>query len=475
MYDFEKYVHSSLKAISNLGKEKAFHAKLEGFTIDNSIATSIKNPKGGYTIKFFLDKEYDRSFFENYKSWTSKSILLYMSESIYSINANSATQWACSLNVPRILTIEVNNFQSAENEKFNNKVLRLIIPTEDEVSFDAFQCKRLKVSDTFYLGGLIETMVDDKSYHIFKHKNDDTNGKYIIIDSVEENSFEEFKVNTSAILLSFGLITGNLYQNEYYYQTFRTDNFTIVDETAYVKKEASIISNANIFNPNEFIQYFTHLKRQDELENIPLYLQKEGFSTICQRIKDNDTFARCLTLLLEGNQTKFLLLRAGIYSIALETLTNIIYEENKDKLNPIPDKVLAEKIMTRLHKEINEYSSSLSEDGLKILNAKINEINRPTNSKKLSMPFEFYEIPLSKTDIGILNYRNKFLHGTSPFEEEELKDKLEDVNYISLKLQYLINCLVLKYCNYKGHIVNFGSWHQYNLKGCIKEPLFSVI
>lgn len=474
--ELKKNVSSSIKAIKYLEGEIAHKALLKKSPLNNSLAISKKSVDGGFTVKFFINKKEDGSYSKDPSKYgIYKNILLSRSNILYSINENSVTSISMTLGLPRVLTIGVKNFQSAEDKEFDNKSLRLIIPVEVEPSFEVFNSSGVRISGLGTVVGLIKAKINNKSYHVFKYKNTDLDKKYLIIDSLEDNLFDQFKSNTSAILLGFGLVTGNLHQGEYYYQIIRKDNPLFVDGTAYVKKESSIISNTCLFDPRRFKKYVEHYNRHDILEKHSIYLGEESFSKICQKIRDSETFARCIKLLLEGNQTKLLLLKGGIYSIALETLTNIIYEENEDKINPITDKKLAKEIRRGLKNELSKYDSSISDYGLKVLKSKIENINTPTNSKKLSKPFELCGLKLSKLDIEILNHRNKFLHGTSPFEEKELNDKQKDIKYISSKLFFLINILVLKYCGYEGHVINFGGLHQLNWEEEMTENLFEVI
>ena len=199
------------------------------------------------------------------------------------------------------------------------------------------------------------------------------------------------------------------------------------------------------------------------------------FSNLCETIKNNEQYARCCKLIIEGNQSKQVLLKAGIYSIALETLTNIIYEEHKKKINPIEDKKLAGIIRKKFKKVVEEYEEFISEYGLKILESKINDINKPTNSKKLSVPFKIFGIKIDQDDLNILNHRNKFLHGTSPFSDGELKDKKYEINFIIARLHFMLNSLMLKYIGYSGHIINYPAWIQFNLKKEMTEHLFKII
>lgn len=475
-YDFEKKVYSSIDSIKSMAKEKAYKTHLPEFPIDKAIATSSKNDEGDFIIKFFIDGFFDHTYMQDFKKFgVYEKILLDNDGRIRCINADSANEISVTLNSPKVISIKVDNFQQLNNEDYNDQKLRLVIPTEIEPNFGIFNCKSVHISGTTTFCGLLEISFNGKNYHLFKHRNDDTEENYLIIESVEKNKIDEFKTNSSAIILAFGFITGNLFQDEYYYQIIKEDNITLVEATAYHKKEPSIITNASLFNPMDFKDYLKYFGKEKLLEVIPLELDPLIFSKMCGLITNNVTLARSMKLILEGHQTKLLLLKAGIYSIALETITSFISEENKEKLKPIPDKKLSNLIIDKFKKTLSEYESFISDYGNEILLAKIQNINSPTNSKKLSKPFELLNLKLSKSELLVLNHRNKFLHGTSPFEEDELKDKDNDIAFISKKLLTLCNSLILKYCGYSGHLKDYGGFHQLNWDDKVTEHLFKII
>lgn len=475
-YDIEKDVDFSFRAIEYLHNETALKTSLINFPINDCLATSKKTDVG-FTIKFLIDKLDGIPFLKDLDDCGVKENVLFTNDNrTYSINKNSVARITRTISNPSLLTIETTNFQNCLNADFDNEMIRLIVPCKEEPEFDVFHCKSLHISGTTTFQGLIEVSVKGKYYQIFKHKNEDTNRKYLIIDSLEKNDFDEFKNNTNALILAFGFVTGNLHFGEYYYHTDnRTKPNNIGDFVAYYKKTESIITNASIFSPSDFHDYLKFLKQEDLLKKIDLYLSRESFSKITEQIARNETFARCITLIIQGNHNNNLLLRSGIYSIALETLTNIIYEENQEKINPIQDKKLATTIQEKFKEIVKEYDAFLTEYGIAIINSKINDLNKPTNSKKLTKPFELYGIQLSKKDIEILNHRNKFLHGSSPFDESKLIEKEKELKYISSRLLSLIVILALKYCNYRGHVSDFGSLHQLQWEEKVTDHLFRVI
>ncbi|MBK7638909.1 MAG: hypothetical protein IPJ22_02320 [Bacteroidetes bacterium] len=474
--DFEKNVYWSISQIESFHTESAYKVKDSNFPIGNSIALISKDPEVGFQCKIFLNKLYDYTYNQNIERFgVFESITLERSGSIYFIEKNSVHTVGIALSSPQFLTLSLTKFQSGMKEDFDKKKQRLIIPVEIEPNFDIIEFKSLKINETITFCGLVQILINGLNYHLFKYKNDDTGKKYLIIDSLEQNKFDEFKINCKSIITAYGYLSGNLYLNEYYYQTFHENKPEMVKNICYEKNEKSALTENPIFEPFRFREFAEAIGKKEQLKNIPSNMTISAFSKLCTTIKTNEAYSRCCELIIEGNQSKQILLRAGIYSIALETLTNIIYEENKEKINPISDKKLAKLIMAKFSQVVKEYDEFISDYGKKILESKINDINKPTNSKKLSMPFELYRINLSKDDLEVLNHRNKFLHGTSPFGEDELKEKEHEIKFIIAKLHYMINSLMLKYIGYSGHIINYPAWIQYNRKEKITDHLFRII
>jgi hypothetical protein len=472
-YDFEKSVYWSIKSIENLHSEDAFKVNLNGYPLHE--CTALTEKKEEFECKFVLDKIHGSEYLEDSEKFgIYEKILLSKNGDNYVINKNSITSLSITLSNPQVITAKTTNFQTHENDFFDNKTLRLCIISDIEPDFGSFEAKSLKVNKSIIFSGLLEVNVGKRNYHVFKDNNEYNNLHFIFIDSVEENTFDEFRINTKAILLAFAIITGNLFQNEIYYQVIHNDNVTLADATAYYKEEKSIYTNNALFNPYRFLEYIKDINYQLP-DGFSVMLPRNTFNSLCNGLLTSNEFARCCLLTLEGNESKFSLLKASIYSIALETITNIVYEENKSKLNPIQDKKLFDKIKAKLNSVIDEYDVFIPEYASTILRAKFNDLNKPTNSKKLSFPFDFYRIKLSDEDLKILNHRNKFLHGTSPFKETEIKSKIHELDYIIAKLRFMVYALILKRAGYRGHIINFPSWLQYNRKKEITEHLFLII
>ena len=176
-------------------------------------------------------------------------------------------------------------------------------------------------------------------------------------------------------------------------------------------------------------------------------------------------------MIIEGTSTKNIVLRASVYSVAIETLTNIVYNENEQALKPINDEVLADKVLQKLLKVIDEYSPFMADEVVEILTKKISHINKPVNVDRLTKSFSILGIKLNEHDEKTLKARNKFLHGSTPFKNFEIdKEKEKEFKLLTTKLRLLIFMLLLKYLGYKGHLYNFyGHSKSFEAKSVIEH------
>ena len=97
-------------------------------------------------------------------------------------------------------------------------------------------------------------------------------------------------------------------------------------------------------------------------------------------------------------------------------------------------------------------SNILDEEEKKYLKNKINNLNQPPNTDKLSLPFKAVGYNLSKEEIEVIKDRNKFLHGHLNINVNETE--INKLFYTSLMLHRLCCVLILKLCGFQGYIIN---------------------
>lgn len=473
-YDHLKSVDSSISAIESLQKERAFKIVNNKYVI-NGAHSIVKKTDGGFNCKIFLDEISDSSYYKNFEKFGVRDAIEFdNSGSTFLIEEDSCEHFNITISTPQLISIDVSRFQYGSKHDFENKRQRLIIPMKSESSFKGIEAKSTKIEDTITFFNLIETIIEGREYHVFSYSEKRTGKRFLILDGNQPAHFKDFKYDTNAILLSLGFVSGKYFQDEYYYQVFHEERKDEVIYSSYEKREPSVITSKELFDPSDFRQYLESINHPIN-RNQAFWMTKDTFSTLVKTVKNNTPFSRCCELLIEANSSVHVLLEASILSIALETMTNIIAEEKESILKPIKNKGIATEIVHKIQEILNDYNNQIDENGMKILQAKIFDFNKPTNSDKLKRPFELYGIKLNTEDLKILQHRNKFLHGKSPFNEDELHNKKNELKYISSRLHFLVSSLMLKYIGYKGHVIFYPAWIQYNLKQKLTDHLYKVI
>lgn len=475
--EYEKIIYNSIAEIKSFQSEKVFKIINEFKNIEVFCTVEKNNNEDFFKCKIFLDnpiiglQELKEKLFDH-----NQSLILYKLAQIFTIDYDSIVITKTSFNVPQIFTIILKKFHSGSIEDFDNKFHRLLIPIEKEVDFDLFSTKLLKV-DSVISSNLIEVKIDENKYHIYQHSDSDKNEYFFIIEGQDMQSFANFKKSCESIIIAYAFSAGPIVQHQNFYQSFNDLEFKSIENIFFERKSSNLLIRRPVINPSEFKKYV----KESDFNNIEQYKKFSDpfshniFSNLCNSIKNNTVFSRCCQLIIEANNTKQNLLKAGILSITLETITTLVYDENKERVKLISDKQIAEKLKQNLLNELNKFKEDISEEAIKILTSKINQINTPTNSKKLAFPFEYYGITLSDVEKQILNHRNKFLHGTSPFEESQLEQKETELIIIVSHLLFMVNTLILKYINYTGHIVHYPSIVEYKFNLPLSDKLYRII
>lgn len=279
----------------------------------------------------------------------------------------------------------------------------------------------------------------------------------MVIDSVGKIALNDFKKYAYIIRLCFAFLSGKFYKEEIVYLLSNEENFETIDEYEYVLEPSSIISKNQIINPTFFFQTFKDRskKEQKDLEKYHKMFDSKIFSTLCEKVLKHPELLRTIELIITAGNLSDSIQKGALYSVAIETITEFLKGLNEDACKPIKDKNIANNFRKEQLALLKKYKSDIDTRGLKILTAKINNLNSPTNKDKLTKPFELYGITLTQDDLDVLNQRNDYLHGGIPIDsnwEAELEAN-------ALKLHNLLNILILNFIGYKGHYINLSGWY----------------
>lgn len=469
----EKRVDS--KSLKNFRKESAFRVIAEDDHFFNNAKAVIKYSKGLFEIKIICDKQLNQEIIDDFESiYLNRKIQFSKSDNIYEINGKDIRQITQTFTDPFIVKFTVNKFYRLDDN--TNQFYRLIIPLKSKPNFEPFEVYKLYIGGVIYYG-LVKLQVEEKRYELFHFENEDLKEFYLVIDCKGKTSDVEFEEATKTVLKTSSLFTGNLYQGELYF--FRNENNEEWWKYVLYKfenKHDNIISNLQIVHPWKFKSYLEHFKKEEFAEIIGLRVSDKKLTTINTNVHKNYKIERIINLLLEANKTKSLILRCSTYSVALETLSNIICDSKHKKAKPIQNETLAELISNKFKGIIKEYDFDLTSSQVLILNKKIDNFNNPINANKLKLAFEIVGLVLNENDNKALKARNVLLHGSTPFKQFE-EDEREQINFalFSSKMHLLLTCLLLKYLGFNGAVTNHYAFGKSNRKETVDEDFFRIL
>ena len=179
------------------------------------------------------------------------------------------------------------------------------------------------------------------------------------------------------------------------------------------------------------------------------------FSSICNKVLDSPEFMRSIELIINAGSIDDPVQKGALYSVSIETITELIKIENKKAFKPIQESRIWKPFYKDLKTSLIKIKGSISEGGYDILTSKLANINSPTNREKLEKPFKLVGIELTQVELDSLEQRNSYLHGGKP--EDRGLSSMSHLN--ALKLHYLIGMLILKFFNYSGHYINISGWY----------------
>ena len=469
----EKIIDS--KSIKSFREESAFRVLVEESHFFYGATAIIKYREGMFEVTVICDNMPNQSIFDDFTSVYKNRVIQFSKSGItYEINSKDIREVTQTLTDPYIVKFLVDKFY--EPDVSENLYYRLTIPLKEKPNFSPFETRKILISGSMYFG-LIKINLEGLDFEIFHFENKDLKEFYLTIDCLDRTLASVFEESVKTILKSYSLFTGNLYQAELYF----TRNEKIEDWWKgrlyrFDNQSNNILSNLPIIHPREFRNFLKHYKREELAKNIGIRVNESKLAVICKNTHKNFKIERIINLILEGNISKSLILRCSTYSVALETLSNIICDSKHQQNRPIQDEKLAELINEKFKAIIEDYDFALSNNQKEILEKKIDNFNKPLNTDKLKLAFELMRIKLNRNDLKALKARNVFLHGSTPFKKFESNEKNKiGFSLFSNKMHLLLICLLLKYLGFTGAITNHYAFGKFNLDEEVDEHYFRIL
>jgi hypothetical protein len=314
--------------------------------------------------------------------------------------------------------------------------------------------------------GFTEFQCDGKEIHLFTYYNEERPS--IFIDCMESIDFSDFERIVESIVTCFGVISGYTPRDEIYFLQSTLDNsFKKINGLRFNRLNDSIKTGMEIIAPGMYSQL---IKSQNTVGHI----SPEIFGNFVTNSYIDIRFFRGLKIISEANQYP-LEIRASGYSVALETIRNVIMERHEEKSNPIKQKSVARRLIGEL-KEIVDTIDDSEFNNRDIIIKKLENLNQVTNKDSFKLAFDVCGFKIMPLDESALLKRNDFLHGRIPFEDEVEKDHAHELKFVTYKLHFLVVGLALKYSGYSGLLKNNPAMFKYtDGEEKIEEALFRFV
>lgn len=445
-------------------------------SIDFPNGSNIKLQPNNNGIKFTLEID-DSIIYENEK-WEYRDLEIIQNELLIKIPILFLTNRSS-----REAKGEIRAFKYGEIVHNEQKYNRLVLPLNKRLNF-SFSIENVLID---YINKIristneaTEITINGVKFLLFIAKEEvaeKSKINYLVIESKTKLEYLDFSEYCFSILISFGFVSGDFINNDGYFFQYNSRNMTDVLGIEYRRMRGSIkcqyvpiYSNAYgyLHDREKAAQYNDKLRKLKIIE----------FSKLCQYCHSKDDIKTILLLIIEANNQS-LVGAPGILSIALETLSNVIYDENETTLAPIKSKSTSKTIRKELIKIIDSFKNEIEFEGSEILKAKINQINQRTNRDKLLIPFKILKIPITTTDIEAIEQRNAFLHGRTPMVQEIEPRSINEVDkfryYLYLKLYVLISSVIMKYVGFDNLVLNYPKIYEKSTEIELTEEYYKQI
>jgi len=384
--------------------------------------------------------------------------------------------------------IFVDSFSSAyvsslRDKAFNKekkKYFKLVIPIKEKVNFH-FQLSNFTFSSENWKFSASGTSLEiDKEDIFILLETDDKKQDYIIIESKTKQLFNDFCRKAFAIRVGLGYILGFFPGNKGYFFAYGNKKMMDFVNFAFMSLRGEIKTSLQPINSNPHA-WMRNRKEADKYYRgkVLRNLNKEEFSKLCELILKNDNFLATLLLIIESNDAS-LIFKARGYSVALETLADIIIGNKKNKISPITSKIESKKFREELIQVLERYNANPYFQDIETLRGRITNINQMTNKERLLKPFKLLNVELTEDDKRVIASRNDFLHGrVADYRElgsnRSIEFKDNDLYYASVRLYTLLNIIILKYIGYDNYVINFTKIYEKNTTFEVNESYYRKV
>lgn len=451
-------IEREILLISDFFQEEKYHISCVGFPIDKCEAVLSKSTEKNcinFTVK--LQSEICSENITFNKLGFNFGLQVHSPEKTFIIPSKGVTKLSAKRFIPsKVINGEIRSIQSSIFTPHNRSFYRLVLKITSEDLTTIFLGTSYSCGEIHYGLGMINLEINELIFHAYRHKRN--NIIYLVIESRQENEFNIFKETCNATLQSIGFLTGNWYLGEHFYFSYTSTDFETPTFFFYQNAGDSVLTRQELINPPQFRSYI----KSDSEEYpalTPLLFPEATLASLVKHTMAKPQLERAIELLIEANVTKSPLIKCSVFSVALETMVELIYSENKKFFEPIKRSAELKLLLKQLQSVVDDKKNNFTDIEYQSLSKKISYLNTPFNKDKYLFAFKFYNIQLPEIFTLLLNTRNLYFHGKTPYAEGTLKENIRDLHSDADRLRLLVSILILKYIGYKGHIKNHAAYN----------------
>lgn len=358
--------------------------------------------------------------------------------------------------------LEINYQFASERKSFFRALIPLVKNAKPPLRYLLGRAIIWKKS--FKAAGYIDVKINEHDIGIYDYTLNEQD--YFIIDVKSKVSYHVFNQIIETIQYGYGFISGFLLRNNIIVLQSKDPNYTNIEGFKYCKLKDNVISLLEIYNPDLHMSYFNLKSKQ--------YFPISVFSDLLEKMFNSRPLLRAIRTMTQARNQPVEIETAAFY-IALETVKQIVIDENMEKIQPIKEKSYSKKLVKQLKSVVKPLPAEKFNDKNAVIR-KIENINSVGNTDAFALAFKCVGIKLSKEDIECISMRNKFLHGNVPYDHESDEVRNKELSIINLSAHLLTCSLILKYAGYSGVVKNYLKYLDLiNGFNQINQPLFRKI
>lgn len=351
-----------------------------------------------------------------------------------------------------VYTVDLSNIKKGTPSKY----FRMLLPIDNSLNLiNLFDTCGYRIDKYGVSSGLMIVNSETCEYHIYEEKFH--NQLYLIIDSMNEITYDAFYNYTLNILLALGVLTGSFIQDQCYIISSEDNNFEQLNYFEFKPLRESKKATYNVLPTNPHL-YFEP-KDADSKRDMMAHINSEQFLTLINCMTESKILFNALFIFVESYSYP-LDTKPACLSVVLEGLYQFLEKRIDDKFRPIKDLNQADKLRNDLLSKLTDYEPYFEPTyGKTTIQNKINDLNKLSNTAGFQKAFELFNIQLKEYEKETLKNRNSFLHCNEKIYDKHILTKsypeeFANIYFTEENLTKLLYILILKIIGYEGYVVN---------------------